>query len=157
MGAGYTTEDSMTTKAARDLEPVHTTPRPLGTARSEPWLSLDDQTARDMLSALGQSAFRLALSSSAPVGRDAFDRMCNPVPGDLVFELFSRDHRALGYLLAVRREWLHDDAEWAQVGSQWDGDPRPSDIVYYVQYGPAPIDVCRWRNCEFYAILPDIR
>ena len=100
-----------------------------------------------------------------------------PRAGDLVIEVTAlhrddpeRIRTGFGILLTHRDEWWTTAAEWdaaiAQERSWHDehypGEPfdadatlgrRSVDHAWYVQYGPAPGDVCRWTNCSF-VVLP---
>lgn len=84
--------------------------------------------------------------------------------------------KGIGYFIVERTEWTHTDDnwlatmegedpdhKWSTPFGQWtDGEPlawdplthpkRPKDRVFYVQYGPAPVDVCRWENASCFAI-----
>lgn len=135
----------------------------VGTDRSaSDLLSLDDRALehRDALIVMARSLHTAALvGNRAPAVHRIYVRMTNPTPGDLVVET-TRAMRAIGdlrvrgfgILLAQRTEWTDTDAEWAAAKEE---DPslieadRSAEPVYYVQYGPAPADVCRWVNCEF--------
>ncbi len=87
--------------------------------------------------------------------------------------------KAFGILLAHRREWWQTDEEWAarveeeriaheeflRSAYSHPGDEpfdpaqceRLTDDAWYVQYGAAAGDVCRWTNCQFVAIPTDPR
>lgn len=84
--------------------------------------------------------------------------------------------KGVGYLVVERTEWFHTDEDWPAVGEgedpdhkwaspfgEWtDGEPlawnplthpkRPTERVFYVQYGPEPVDICRWENASCYAM-----
>jgi len=123
-----------------------------GTARTEPWLTLDDdQSPR-------RAMFEQFEHQRSAVGLT--ERMWTPKVGDLVVELSylmrDHDHHCLGYLIKQCDEWLHSEEAWEHGGRQeWGDDPRPYEDVWYVQYGPSPEDVVRWTNCSFYAIAVD--
>lgn len=120
----------------------------------------------------------------APVVQRMNDRMRSPQPGDLVVETSRTiwggrglEVEGFGILLAHRKEWWETDAEWAATVEQerasheeflrgpyahpgdadqpWEPDDRSTDHAWYVQYGPAEKDVCRWVNCEFITIPVD--
>jgi hypothetical protein len=124
------------------------------------------------------------VGNQAPVVRRMWERMKDPQPGDLVIEtstFYRRDEddriKAMGILVAHRVEWWQTDAEWAAEVEQeraayeeflrgsysqpGDGpfDPstcvRTTDHAWYVQYGSAAADICRWVNCEFIMIPSD--
>lgn len=127
-------------------------------------LSPEEETmpARRALIAMSANLKRATLvGSPAPIVADMGDRLRKPQPGDLVVE-DSQGHylarkqvgdwyRALGVLLLQRREWVSTDGDWrAEMAAEGYGeDERVSEDVTYIQYGPAPEDVCRWHNCEF--------
>lgn len=84
--------------------------------------------------------------------------------------------KGVGYLVVERVEWYHSDEAWlsseegedldhpwsSPFGEWTDGEPlvwnplthpkRPTEKVFYVQYGPNPGDICRWENASCYAI-----
>jgi hypothetical protein len=90
-----------------------------------------------------------------------------------------RQVKGFGILITHRREWWHTDAEWAaeleqeraaheeflrgKYSQPGDGPfnpadhERPTDHAWYIQYGPAAADICRWVNCGFTAVLTDRR
>lgn len=141
-----------------------------GTPRTDDdLLDLDDRAvARRLLMAGTAQAIYTAVLVGNPAPRVAalYERMSEPQPGDLVMELSSRGRRrsgqdvdttikALGILIAHREEWASTDEEWAAEAAEYGHDPvadRATDHAWYVQYGPAAEDVCRWTNCEFLAI-----
>ena len=128
----------------------------VATDRPDALLSLEDDNwpARALIMRLALELYGASLIGNAPTGiRELRARMTNPQPGDLVMELSTAYQvkrgrvpiEGLGYLLETREEWWHTDEEWASQREDW-GDPRPTDVVSYVQYGPAAADVCRWVN-----------
>jgi hypothetical protein len=151
--------------------------RGAGTARSEPWLSLEDdaQAVRRALAVAAYNVHRACLvGNPAPIVRRMYERLSNPRVGDLVVETSSVMYRCahlkpggpggdwyrgVGYLLAHRTEWWHTDADWRQAlgAGEWGSeDPRPTDRAWYVQYGPEPHDVCRWVNCDFVVVPVEV-
>jgi len=130
-------------------------------------LSLEDKAIARRLMMLGTAR---ALHSAVLVGNPApkvaemYARMTDPRPGDLVMEVTSffrtRDVdtkiKGFGILIDHRDEWASTDEEWAaELAGDADLDPvadRFRDHAWYVQYGPAAEDVCRWVNCEFIAV-----
>lgn len=138
-----------------------------GTDRTEDdLLGLDDKAVARRLMMIGTAR---ALNSAclvgnpAPVVADMYARMRDPRPGDLVMETgtpFRRNDpdaqiKGFGILIGHREEWASTDEEWAAACAE-DPDVREDerfhDHAWYVQYGPAAEDVCRWTNCEFIAI-----
>lgn len=140
----------------------------VGTDRTEDdLLSLDDKAIARRLMMMGTAR---ALHSAVLVGNPApkvaemYARMTDPRPGDLVAEVTSffrtRDIdtkiKGFGILIDHREEWASTDEEWAATIAE---DPdlnadedRFHDHAWYIQYGPAAEDVCRWVNCEFIAV-----
>lgn len=122
--------------------------RPVGVQRDDDLLALADAAVahRRALVTLAHTVLSFAhVGGTSPVCQDIWTRMRTPVPGDFVVEwtkgMSPRADRdtmvqANGILLGHQRE---------QIG---DGE---SEDVWYVQYGPAPEDVCRWVNAEFFA------
>lgn len=158
-----------------------------GTDREDDLLSLEDAAVPRRLMMAGMAR---CLRDAALVGNQSprvarmWERMKNPVPGDLVIEtstFYSRDEdtrvKAMGILVAHRTEWWQTDKEWAAeveeeraayeeflrgpYSQPGDGpfDPstceRTTDHAWYVQYGPKAADVCRWVNCDFMTVLTD--
>lgn len=118
-------------------------------------LDLDEASlrSRERLLVLARELLRACLvGTPAPVVEEMWRRMKNPRPGDVVFAhdiIHSADSekRCLGFgvLLAKRREPFPD----------WDDEedgPNSGELIWYVQYGPTPEDVCRWENAEFFAL-----
>lgn len=136
-----------------------------GTERTEDdLLALDDKAIARRLMMIGTAR---ALHSATLVGNPApkvaemSARMRNPRPGDLVLELTNRRQdvdtqiKGFGILVEHRNEWASTDDEWAATCAEDPdvrADERFHDHAWYVQYGPAAEDVCRWTNCEFIAI-----
>lgn len=140
---------------------------PPGADRDEPWLALDEDaiTTRLWLRTLGESLHRSALYAThpamPPVSRAYWDRMKSPRAGDLVLEVSTPGIlpgrldgliKGLGFLVCTREEYIDTDEEWEQVKDQYRDQPRPADQRWYVQYGQAAADVCRWENCRFVAL-----
>jgi hypothetical protein len=139
-----------------------------GTDRTEDdLLGLDDKAIARRLMMIGTAkALHTAtlVGNPAPVVADLYARMRDPQPGDLVMEVgvpFRRSDpdgqiKGFGILIDHRKEWASTDEEWAaELAADPDLDPvadRFPDHAWYVQYGPAAEDVCRWTNCEFIAI-----
>jgi hypothetical protein len=122
-------------------------------------LSLDDATLgyRRQVVALAGRLWSMTLSAhGTPDGRDMMERMSHPRPGDFVVENTRTDpHMGIGYLVCHRIEWAMTDEEWEQIEREDPGcyaGERPTDEVWYVQYGPNPDDICRWANAEFIAV-----
>jgi hypothetical protein len=104
----------------------------------------------------------VSVGNPAPVVERMGARMRSPQPGDFVVEptmarrgdLDTRI-KALGYLIEKREEWWETDAEWQATKVDDDSlndDGRPTDEAWYIQYGPAQEDVCRWVNCAFVVV-----
>lgn len=140
-------------------------------------LSLDEQAQqhRDALIAMARHLRTATLvGDPAPVVKRMYGRITKPQVGNLVVEesrgMHARDRetrtKAFGILIAERKEWYETDAEWAEIRreqidcyeSEADADAdRSKDHAWYVQYGPAPKDVCRWTNCSFLVLPLDPR
>ncbi|MEU3507658.1 hypothetical protein ABZ733_06980 [Streptomyces longwoodensis] len=138
-----------------------------GAARTEDdLLSLNDKAIARRFMMMGTVR---ALHSAVLVGNPApkvaamYARMTDPRPGDLVMEITSSGRRDIdakikgfGILIDHREEWMTTDEEWTAMLAEdpglCDEAGRSHDHAWYVQYGPAPEDVCRWVNCEFIAI-----
>jgi hypothetical protein len=138
-----------------------------GTERTEDdLLALDDKAVARRLLMIGTvKALHTAtlVGNPAPVVADMYARMRDPQPGDLVMEVtgfYRRDTDAkikgFGILVAHREEWASTDEEWAATLAEEPDlirdEERFHDHAWYVQYGPAAEDVCRWTNCEFIAV-----
>lgn len=95
----------------------------------------------------------------APVVERMWERITHPEIGDLVMatDHRTREHKAFGYLVAERKEWWTTDEEWEKIVAEdpdYYGD-RSIDYAYYIQYGPQPVDVCRWTNCTVIMVPTD--
>jgi hypothetical protein len=117
-------------------------------------LSLEDE-AVEVRRWLASSTFHLTravlVGNPAPVVQRMYARIYAPQVGDLVVEYTSiwRSvhgsgvkpdwYRGVGVLLAHRKERPYPDADW-------------TDEAWYVQYGPADEDVCRWADAQFVVI-----
>jgi hypothetical protein len=142
-----------------------------GTSQDSWLLSLDERAVlhRELLISMAlHLRTAVMVGSPAPVVRRVNERMRSPRPGDLVVtaevlhgrrDPEDRVH-GFGIFLAARREWMASDAEWAaQRATETIGVPdlsdegRPTDNVFYIQYGPEPGDICRWHNSEA-VVLP---
>lgn len=139
-----------------------------GQARTEDdLLGLDDAAIarRLMMIQMGQALYSSVLvGDPAPKVAELYARMTKPQPGDLVMEHSSPYRRAndtdsaikgFGILIDQRREWMSTDEEWAaEMAKEPALEPsdRITDTAWYVQYGPAAEDVCRWTNASFVAI-----
>lgn len=117
-------------------------------------LLVGDQATVDMLVRVAYNACRQMGSThnAAPCAQALSERIYHPRPGDPVYvpDSLRQDEdgrrKGVGYLVVAREEWAHADEEWAEHGHAWAGRPRPSEDVFYVQYGPNPGDICRWGN-----------
>lgn len=102
-----------------------------------------------------------------PERKADFDRMKNPRMGDLVIEVTSmrrlRDIGSrvdgFGILLGQRTEWASADKHWearkaesAAGGHALTDEDRITETAWYVQYGSAAGDICRWANADFIAV-----
>lgn len=98
----------------------------------------------------------------APKVSRMYDRINAPQPGDLVAEMsavYRQEARGVGILLVDRWEWWTTDEEWQREKAEdadLTDDDRSVDHAWYVQYGAAPDDVCRWTNCSF-SVVPTTR
>lgn len=115
--------------------------------------------ATDMMRLLHQAVL---VGQQAPIVREMYDRMYAPQIGDPVVVLdaiYRRDddtkNKGVGYLIADREDWAQTDEQWqaelAEDPSLAEGG-RHKERAWYVQYGPEPVDVCRWSNCTVLAI-----
>jgi hypothetical protein len=140
---------------------------PPGVDRDEPWLALTDEAieTRLWLRAFSESLYHVALTAARPTAAPAVNtfwgRMSDPHPGDLVLEVSTPGivperldglTKGLGFLVDVREEYVHTHDEWAECADQYRGQERPTERIWYVQYGPSADDVCRWENCRFVAL-----
>lgn len=135
-----------------------------GVDREDALLSLDPAMVplRTVLAATADHLYRACLTGTpSPRVARMYERITSPQPGDLVIEDSARYRssrqagalaRGLGVLVTKRREWAVTDEEWEKDAAEYGYDERSTDIVWYVQYGPAAVDVCRWTNCDFMAI-----
>lgn len=100
------------------------------------------------------------VGNQAPIVKRMFERMRQPVIGDLVMEygapfMTGEDRlNALGILVEHRTEWVHTEAVWERIGAEYIelNEVRPTEEAWYVQYGNAAVDICRWANCDFVAV-----
>jgi hypothetical protein len=132
----------------------------------DPLLTLDDAGLRasDMVATLAWHLRRATLvGNPVPIVRTMGNRMQKPQPGDLVVvsdSIWHRDpdtrKRGVGYLVLHRAEWWTSDAQYQREvadGAVYPDEPRMVEPnAWYVQYGPAPADVCRWVNCDVIAL-----
>lgn len=146
-------EESAARAAAASQESV------LGVDRDDELLSLDDAAIprRDALITLTLRQWNVYAEAASwdPEVAPRYERMKYPQVGDLVVEHTRaarssdpiRRQRGFGFLLAERIETMADS----------DPDDPTMETAWYVQYGPAAGDVCRWVNCEFLTVpLKDI-
>lgn len=137
-----------------------------GADRTDSLLSLEDTNipTRDLLRGLARHLGTATLvGNPAPVVERMNERLRNPVSGDLVVEMSAmygrgdsdRAIQGLGILVLERIEWWETDEKWAQSQAE-DGfdleEPRSTDHAWYIQYGSAARDICRWTNCTFTTI-----
>lgn len=130
-------------------------------------LALDDKAIARRLMMIGTARAlhsAVLVGSPAPKVAEMYARMTDPRPGDLVMEVTSffraRDVdtkiKGFGILIDHREEWMTTEEEWAAMLAEDPGlrgeEDRGHDHAWYVQYGPAAEDVCRWTNCEFIAV-----
>lgn len=138
----------------------------VGTQRDEPFLSLDESAwpSRFALTTLADHLYRACLvGNPAPTVARMYERIANPQVGDFVFEvsaIMRKDHdrriKGFGVLVAERREWWQTDEEWAStLAEEPDYGDRPVDHAWYIQYGQAAGDVCRWTNCRVIVVPLD--
>lgn len=134
-----------------------------GTDRDDWLLSLDERAIAHREALIAMAAHlrtAILVGNPAPVVRRMSERVSHPQPGDLAVAtevLHGRrdpDDRLKGFgiLLARRREWCSTDAAWAAqcLRNGWDpaAEERLAEDAYYLQYGPAAVDVCRWTDSE---------
>lgn len=128
--------------------------RPTGAYRDDPLLSLEDpQATRRAILTLARRLWSATLMAHrAPAGVELLHRMRSPRSGDYVAEHgaavratagWDPDdwYHGLGVLIEARRE---RDVPGVEDQNGWE--------VFYVQYGPAADDVCRWENAEMIAV-----
>lgn len=147
--------------------------------RSGDPLLIGDQGTVDMLVRVAYNAWRQmgSTQNAAPCAQALSDRIVHPQPGDPVYvpDSFRHDEdgrrKGVGYLIVERTEWRHSDEDWLNRADDegttafqaWTyGEPlvwnplthpkRPKVDVFYVQYGPNPVDVCRWENASCNAL-----
>lgn len=130
----------------------------------DPLVSLEDDVVpiRDLIGALAHHLYSVVLAPRTSNAEKLHKRITNPRPQDRVVVLDSvrrRDpdsYRGVGYLIAHRAEWWTTDEEWERQksnGEVYPDEPRPAEPdAWYIQYGPAPADVCRWVNCTVLAV-----
>jgi hypothetical protein len=107
-------------------------------------------------------------STPGTSGRDLYKRVYNPQVGDLVVEQSTAGRsfykgpdegvawcKGFGVLIEHREEWWLTDEEWAHAQLEDEYEHRRTDYAWYVQFGPDPTDICRWVNCEFWAVPID--
>lgn len=111
----------------------------------------DDQVeTRKLITNLARNLYSACLCAITPKLQEMFQRLDNPQPGDLVVGASipdsQKNYRGFGLLLAHRHErvWLEYEQEWTR------------EDVWYVQYGPAAIDICRWTNASFTVVPTEI-
>jgi hypothetical protein len=143
----------------------------VGTDRSgDDLLSLDMRAVAHRQALVAMAKHLMSATSvghPAPVVERMSQRLRNPQVGDFVFEWMiglspRRDLdtriKAHGYLVEKRKEWWTTDEEWERRKAEegWaDDEERPTDVAWYIQYGPEPADVCRWTNCDFIVVPID--
>lgn len=142
-----------------------------GKTRKDDLLSLSDRAypRRVMTLRLFESFYHAVTRNSSrdPDLLKAYQWIIRPEIGDLVVEMSAlwtawgldpektreRKTHGFGILVAKRQEWACSDDEWqTMLEEEPEYGERPTDIGWYVQYGPKPADVCRWANCMFLAI-----
>lgn len=138
-----------------------------GTDRTgDPLLSLDEAFLPFRVLVMSSQWYATYLfgMAGAPIGVAWQKRYREPKPDDLCFAV---DHaislradpdtqmKSFGYYLGEQREPIYDDDTWEQVKDQYREDHqtieqvvRPTELVFYIQYGPKPDDVCRWENAQ---------
>lgn len=144
-------------------------------------LSLEDEAIprRMIMAGMADCLYRAVLvGNPAPVVERMCARIRKPQPGDvvLVTDSLRRDEdtriKGFGVLLARRVEWCQSDADLAAeiarmraegfAGEEYiaaleSGAERSAEEAWYVKYGPAADDICRWLNCSVIAVLSDRR
>jgi hypothetical protein len=134
-----------------------------GTERSD-WLLSLDENATTHRAALITLAFHLRsacmVGNPAPVVDRMAARILDPQIGDLVVETTRGRRRddsylALGFLVERRQEWWSSDEDWERYKAEDDSltdAERTTAEAWYVQYGSAAGDICRWTNCSFMVV-----
>ncbi|HET7055734.1 MAG TPA: hypothetical protein VFI12_04675 [Thermomicrobiales bacterium] len=141
------------------------TERMTGTDRTgDPLLSLDEAciALRQLLISSQWYSTYLFGMPGAPIGERWHRRYREPRPGELCFVT---DHainpradddtivKSFGYFLGEQQEPIYDWDTWVMVQDQYDDMVEcPTERVFYIQYGPAPDDVCRWANADHQVI-----
>ncbi|WP_410646244.1 hypothetical protein [Amycolatopsis sp. cmx-4-54] len=105
------------------------------------------------------------VADPAPVVHRMYTRMFDPVPGDLVVEIGATTAgagtdlvTAFGLLVEHRQEWATTDEQWHAEQHRDPGltaQDRVREDAWYIQYGPAAGDLCRWVNCTFMTLPID--
>ena len=141
-----------------------------GVDRSGSWLLALGEPAvahRDALIALAMHLYQAVLvGNPAPRVARMYKRISCPQVGDLVVVRdgvrgdVERRSKSLGFLVANRVEWGQTDDEWEAELAGGDVDASERGVepdAWYVQYGSAPVDVCRWTNCSLITVPVDNR
>lgn len=107
----------------------------------------------EMLAKTAYSAYRFTLISGPQFTKDNFNRMNNPVPGDLVLETSTHYGRAkagvrLGYLLRKVREPF----PWSEEEIADNGGECPTELCYYIRPLDGSVPEYRWTNASFIAV-----
>jgi hypothetical protein len=140
-------------------------------------LGLDETSLawRKMLCVLADHIGHATLvGSPAPIVERMLVRMSKPEPGDYVYErAMSRPGargeqgpvefaHVTGFLLRQAQEPMWTEEEWQAELDWYDKHPRnsgpperPTERIWYIQYGPSDDDVCRWGNATFTMIPLD--
>ncbi|WP_125789758.1 hypothetical protein [Amycolatopsis sp. WAC 01375] len=141
-----------------------------GTDRSDLSLLSLEEPALGARAALVAMAAQLRTACEVPdpvpVVHRMYERMTAPAPGDLVVETGTAVAHtgtdlvtAFGILVEHRQEWTTTDEQW-QAETHRDprltAQDRVSEDTWYIQYGPAAEDVCRWVNCTFMTLPIDV-
>lgn len=128
-------------------------------------LALDEKSLawRRALATIAEQTHTAALRARGNLSPLAV-RLMNPVPGDIVFEHLSfymddpeRHMKGFGILDKIAMEPFYSDEQWAAIVSEYNGAAMPtpnrtSETAYYIHYGPAEDDVCRWTNASFLVV-----
>jgi len=122
---------------------------------------LESVAASKLVANLGRHLYSATLvGNQAPKVTRLDARMHAPEVGDVIVVLdatYSSDPdtiwKSVGYLVARREEWATTREVWDQEKLE---DPDANRWVeheaWYIQYGPAPEDICRWTNCSVIAV-----